>query len=546
MGESRQQTITDYLSVIRRYKWAILVTFLLVPTVAYTMSARKNEVFRAQAEVLLTSQDLGATITGIPTQSTSTDPWRYARTQARLAQSPAVTSGALERAGLEGVGGWGSNVTADPDTDILTFGVSHGDPEVALRLANAYAESFVQYKLEQDTASLARARREIQSRLEQLRKAGANGTDTYRELLGQAQDLRTLELLITPASIISKADSAGKIAPLPRRSAILGAMLGLLLGVAGAFLLNALDRRIRSADEIESELQIPLLAKLPTPRRGDPPTILELPPNEMTESVARLRTSFDFANTKAGMRLVMTTSAGAREGKSTTVANLAISLARAGRRVVLVDLDLHRPSLARLFHLPDNGVGITDVAVGSVDLSAVLRPVVVTPRRSRLSPLGAGTDGGTGVLEVITSGRRQVEPNVLVESPGLAQTLNGLRSRADVVLLDSAPLLATGEALGLSAKVDGLLLVSRLGTLTRPALRELARMLDRSPAPIVGWVATGAEIDEGYATYRPYSPSTALWTHFGTDDSESSPNLDLPQTRSASEASGRWTPKSKR
>ena len=293
---TREQTIADYLAVVRRYKWLIIIAVLVVPSVAYVMSAREAKVFRATADVLLNRQDLGATITGLPTQSTVTDPFRYALTQERLAEADAVRDRAVEIAGLENVEGWGADVSADPDTDVLTFAVTHGDPDIATRLANAYAQAFTQYKLETDTASLTRARGEIQGRLAELREAGATGTDTYQELLGQAQDLRTLEILLAPATVISTADGAGQIAPAPRRNAILGVMLGLLLGVGAAFALNAFDRRIRHADEIEHELQIPLLAKLPTPGRGDATTILERPPDETTEAVARLRASFDFTN----------------------------------------------------------------------------------------------------------------------------------------------------------------------------------------------------------------------------------------------------------
>lgn len=543
----REQTLSDYLAVLRRYKWLILVTALVVPIAAYTMSARQAKVYRATADVLVNRSDLGSGVTGITTQGW-VDPDRYMRNQAALARVPAVTNAAVKDAGVD-LEGWElagmSNVSPQLSTDMLTFGVNSGDPALSAKLANAYAGAFVDYKLEMETTALARARTEIQGRLAELRAAGASGTDAYRELQRKALDLRTLEVLQSPASVVRPAGVGWQIAPAPKRNATLGVLLGLMLGIGGAFLLNALDRRIRHADEIESELQVPLLAKLPTPRRNDPATILERPSDEMTDAVARLRTAFDFTNSEVNMKIVMATSAGAREGKSTTVTNLAIALARAGRRVVLVDLDLHRPSVAKLLHLPD-GPGVTDVAAGSADLNEALRSVVVTPRRARLSPLGAGSDPGPGVLEVLTTGRRRIEPEDLVESPGLAQAFNTLRKRAEVVLVDSSPLLATGETLALSAKVDAILLVSRLGTLTRPALRELARMLDRSPAPVLGWVATGAEVDEGYATYRAYpshAPSPAP-PRAVVEAGEAPQRIDLPESRSASAGSGRWTPKS--
>ncbi len=541
---AREQTIADYLGVVRRYKWVIIVAALVVPTVAYLMSARSPKVFQASSDVLLNRQDLGATITGLPTQSTVTDPFRYALTQERLAEGDAVRDRAVEISGLKNVEGWGSNVSADPDTDILAFDVTHGDPDIATRLTNAYATAFTQYKLETDTASLTRARSEIQGRLAELREAGATSTETYQELLGQAQDLRTLEILLAPATVISTADGAGQIAPTPQRSATLGLLLGLMLGIGAAFALSAFDRRIRHADEVEYELQIPLLAKLPTPGRGDAATILERPPDETTEAVARLRASFDFSNQSLSAKTVMVTSAGPREGKSTTIANLAIALARTGRHVVLVDLDLRRPMLSRLFHLPD-GPGITDFAGRDTELVDVLQPVGVTPLRARVASIGA-SEVGQGRLEVITTGRTRVEPAAFVESSGLTEALHTLRNHAEIVLVDAPPILATGDSMALTGKVDAVLLITRLGTLTRPTLQELGRVLRRSPVPVLGLVATGAEIDEGYSVY-------AVDEYFA--QARAQPELPAaaaaparleevaPEARSASGGSTRWTPR---
>lgn len=539
----REQTFADYIAVIRRYKWLILAAALVVPFAAYLWSSQQTKVYRATSEVLLNRQDIGSTLTGIPTQSTVTDPVRYARTQARLARVPAVTQAAVDKSGVAGIDSSAfadsSNVDANPDTDILIFGVNNRDANVAARLATSYAEAFVAYKLRTETASLQAARREIQGRLAELRRAGATDTDTYRELAQQAQSLKTLELLQLPASVVRPATGAGQIAPTPQKNAILGVLLGLMLGLGGAFLLNALDRRIRDAGEVERELGIPLLAKLPTPRtRGGVQTILDRPSDEVSEAVSQLRTSFDFANTDARAKIVMVTSAGPREGKSTTTTNLAIALARTGRHVVLVDLDLRRPSLTRILHLPD-GPGFTDIATRNAELLDALQPVGVTPLRARLASVNPG-EGGAGRLEVVTAGRSRVEPGEFVETTGFADALQKLRAYAEIVLVDTSPILATSDTMALTAKVDAILLVSRLGTLTRPTLRELVRVLGRSPAPVLGFVATGAELDENYAYYQveEYTAPSPR------PETEVPARIDVPEVRSASAAgSARWTPR---
>jgi len=538
----QEQTFADYLAVIRRYKWLILVAALVVPVAAYVWSSQQTKVYRADSDVLLNRQDLGSTLTGIPTQSTVTDPVRYARTQARLAGVPAVTRAAIARSGVSGIDepefAENSDVNTNPDTDILTFGVNNRDADVAARLATAYAESFVAYKLRTETASLQAARRELQGRLAELRDTDATDTEAYRQLAQQEQSIRTLELLQVPASVVRPALGAGQIAPTPQRNAILGVLFGLVLGLGGAFLLNALDRRIRDAGEIERELGIPLLAKLPTPHaRHGVQTVLDRPADEFAEAVSQLRTSFDFANNQLQAKVVMVTSAGPREGKSTTTANLAIALARTGRHVVLVDLDLRRPSLTRMLHLPD-GSGFTDIATRNSDLADALQPVGVTPLRARLASVPSG-ETGAGRLEVITSGRTRVEPGEFVETSGFAEALQTLRAHAEIVLVDTPPILATSEAMALTAKVDAILVVTKLGTLTRPTLRELVRVLGRSPAPVLGFVVTGAEIDESYSYYQveDYPKQSAR------EESTQAAPLDVSEVRSASGGSTRWTPR---
>lgn len=539
---TREQTIADYLAVVRRYVWWVLLAAIVVPVAAYLMSARQPKVFQATSEVLLNRQDLGSVLTGLPTTNTVTDPNRYARTQAELAGVPDVARAAINKAGVEMepldliVS---SSVTPREDSDLLTFAVRHSDPGVAASLATAYANAFTAYKLQMETSNLVRARRELQGRLAELRRTGGAETEAYRQLAQKSQDIRTLELLLAPASVVRTATSGNQIEPTPRRNAMLGVMLGLFLGLGGAFVLNALDRRIRDVEEVERELRIPLLARLPTPsRRDEKLTILDRPPDEMTEAMSRLRANFDFANKELHAKLVMVTSAGAREGKSTTTSNLAVALSRTGRHVVLVDLDLRRPAVAQLFHLADR-LGLTDAATGTADFESVLNSIIHSPARS-WPPGVRDTDTSTGLLEVVTAGRTRVDPAELVETPGLTEFVQRLRSRADIVLIDAPPILAAGDAMALTAKVDAILLVNRLGTLTRPALRDLTRALDRSPAPALGFVATGAPLGESYYTYRADEKPAAEVARLRKQAAQQWAPEETPAAREVSVATGRW------
>jgi non-specific protein-tyrosine kinase len=241
------------------------------------------------------------------------------------------------------------------------------------------------------------------------------------------------------------------------------------------------------------------------------------------EAFRMLRTNLEFANLERDAHAIMVTSALEAEGKSTTVANLALALARTGKRVVLVDLDLRRPYLDRFFDLGERP-GLTDVALGRVSLERALTPLAITePRGDEAEPEKEHTEDGhengngngngnrkstpraRGMLEVLPSGPIPPDTGEFVGSQKLAGILDKLRKRADVVLIDAPPLLHVGDAMTLSARVDALLVVCRLNVVRRPVLNELARVLEACPAPTLGYAAAGVEADEEYgSTYGGY------------------------------------------
>jgi tyrosine-protein kinase len=538
----REQTIGDYIAVVFRYKWLILVTTIVVPIAAYLYSSHQAKVFQASSEVYLNTQtsDITSAITGLNTNPVY-DPDRALQTQAQLAREPAVAQAALDLAKVTSIFPGRflrmSKVVAQQGTDFLEFRVEDTDPARAATLASAYAQAFSNYKYGLDTSQFKTAAGDISKRLAQLSRTSGTDTEAYRELSQKKQDVLTLEQLQSPPKVVRTPTGSSQIAPEPKKKAILGVVVGLMLGLGAAFLLNAFDRRVRDVDEIERELDIPLLGRLPVPQgRSDMYTILDGRPDAMSEAVSRLRTNFDFANAELQAKVVMATSAGAEEGKSTTVSNLAIALARSGRHVVLVDLDIRRPSLARMFRLQDRA-GLTDAVVGNVDAKTVLHTVNHTALSSRLRPRG---EGSSGVLEVVTAGRARIDPAELVETPGLAGLLQRLRDRAEIVLLDAPPILITGDAMALTGKVDAVLLVTRLGTVKVPALRELARALGRSPGPVLGFVATAANIDESYMTYGLESVPTAI-EGGSVRATDGAAVQDISAPRSVSAGGGRWT-----
>jgi Mrp family chromosome partitioning ATPase len=295
----------------------------------------------------------------------------------------------------------------------------------------------------------------------------------------------------------------------------LGVVFGLVLGLALTFLSEALDRRVRTEQELEDALKIPLLGRLPKPSRELQKTIhlvmIKQPASADAEAFRKLRTSFEFINPPGTAKTIMVTSAVEQEGKSTTIANLAIALARSDRRVALVDLDLRRPFLNRLFHISGRP-GITDVALNQVDLSDALRPIPLHASfgaASRNGDLSGGANGRSaleGLLHVLPAGTIPLPAGDLLRDKRLLDVLDQVADKFDLVLIDAPPLLAFDDAMILSSHVDAIFAITRLNTVQRPILHEFARQLQNCQAKVLGYVLTGVEHSESYRyMYEAYA-----------------------------------------
>jgi succinoglycan biosynthesis transport protein ExoP len=362
---------------------------------------------------------------------------------------------------------------------------------------------------------------DVRRQLDQLTAAGDTHSQVYK---GLAEDERELSAQVdypeTTAEVVREADKAFKIAPRTKRNGGIAVVLGLILGLGAAFLAEALDTRVRSVDKVRDALGIPVLGQLPTPPKSVAKegklVMMAAPTSQEAESFRTLRANLAFANAHHKARVLMVTSAVDQEGKSTTVANLAVALARGGRSVVLIDADLRSPRLHALFDVPEKP-GLTDLVLGDAELDEALR---------------------VGRLEVLPAGDALHDPDELGAEAAIARVLQRMRSRADFILVDAAPLLRVGDTVALSAHVDALLVVVRLKSLRNATLEELERTLAATPAAKLGVVVTGAPLTSrlGYRRYGPPPESPVVQLPGPTDGTEAENG-----TSSLSERLRTWT-----
>jgi succinoglycan biosynthesis transport protein ExoP len=274
------------------------------------------------------------------------------------------------------------------------------------------------------------------------------------------------------------------VTPGGAKNAFLGMTLGLILGIALAFFVEYQDDTIRTVEDARELRQIGLMGLVPRFESKERVLISTKDPNDpVCECYRRIRNypSID----DGSIRSLLITSPGPSEGKSTTVVNLGISIARERKKVVLVDMDLRRASLHAYFNLP-NHVGVTDMLQGEASLDEAIQATPV--------------EG----LSIISSGPPSPDAGVLIESGELGSLISELTTRFDMVVIDSAPILVKSDALVLAKHVDGPIVVIESEKTTRGAARELAEVLADAHIKPLGFILNRFSIGKGKHFYHQY------------------------------------------
>ncbi|WJL94743.1 polysaccharide biosynthesis tyrosine autokinase [Microbacterium sp. ET2] len=276
----------------------------------------------------------------------------------------------------------------------------------------------------------------------------------------------------------------------------LGTLVGLALGIGYAVLRSVLDSRVRSAGDVERATGIPVVGTLPLERDLDNRReVLNfagtggIARGALTEAMRELRTNLQFMDVDNPPRSIVVTSPVPGDGKSTTAANLAMSLAAAGQRVVFVDADLRRPVIAQLFGLPE-GAGLTDILAGRATAGDVVQPVA-----------------GSRNLYVLTSGRIPPNPSEVLGSQRMRDLITSLTEHA-LVIVDSPPTLLVSDAAVLSTATGGALIVASVGSTTHEMLDRSVENIRRVNGRVLGLVLNKMP-KRGRAAYENYGYESA-------------------------------------
>lgn len=495
-------TIQDYMRVLREQWLVVLLGVLLGFGGAAAVSSLRSPEYTAKLTMYVSSQGGDSTIAAFQGAQLSQD---RVTSYVALVSSRRVSEDVIRQLGLtEAPEDLLKQITASsaPDSVLIDVAVVDPSPQRAADIANAVGQVF--------TGLVDELERPVQP--------------------GETQQVAVR--VVQPSAVPSQPSSTGSAVTLA-----LGLLAGLAVGIGGALARNALDTSVKSPDQLGEIAGAPNLGNIAFDSRvaKRPLTVHEDAQSSRSEAFRQLRTNLRFIDVDNPHKVILVTSALPGEGKTTTVVNLAIALASAESRVLVIDADLRRPKVADVLGVERNA-GLTSVLSGRVHLDQAIQR------------------WGGGFFDVLTSGPLPPNPSELLASNHMAAMLRDLRNRYDVVLIDSPPLLPVTDAAAVVPATDGAILICRYKRTTRPQVDTAVAALRSVLAPLLGTVFTMVPSSgpRAYAQYNSYYRAQKTAASTPTPSTESAPSRSAPRTsaprtelvptgRSGSRASGRHT-----
>lgn len=454
--ESAGAGLRHYLDVIRRRKRVVISITLVCVAAAVAVSYSQKPVYRAASKIVI-GQGGGLVQPGF---ANSIQP--YTATMSDLISSEIVAKNVIDSLRLDMTPQKllsKISTSINPQTAVVDVYVDDHDRTRAVRIDQEVATVF--------------------SRLVTDRFGRASAAS------GTTQPLSAN--VFDPAHALP-----GQVSPRPARNVAMAFFLGLVLSLVAAFLREHFDRGLRSREDVEAAFGLPVIGQVPFASKGkEQRSVAFEGRGETAEAFRGLRANLQYLAVQRPLRTILVTSASPEQGKTTVTANLAVTIARAGASVVVLDGDLRRPRLETTFGFEEGGPGLTTVLVGASDLDDVMREVEL--------PEDASRDGGR--IAFVPSGPLPPNPSELLTSAQMTGLLDRLSASFDYVLVDSPPVLLVADALELAQSVDGVVLVVRRGSASTDEARELRATVGRLGIHLVGAVLTDVEPVRSYGAY---------------------------------------------
>lgn len=451
--------LQEYLRVLRE-RWLLVVLCLVLGLAAAGVATYRTPRQYASSATMFVSAQASTRDTADAYQGSLLSQQRIS-SYAQLLSSQRVAADAIGRLRLPlapAALAKRVRVESSGESVLLTATVWDTDPQRAAAVTNAVADSFIQLVTELERAPDPRQPPSVAVRV-----------------------VQPAEPSLTP------------VAPQRGLNLALGALLGLLVGLAAAFLRHVLDTTVKSPEQIRQITGVPGIGAIgfdpQAPRK--PLTMQDDPQAPRAEAFRQLRTNLQFVDVDRQRKVLIVTSAVAGEGKTSTMCNLATAAAAAGYRVLAVDADLRRPKVADHLGL-ESAVGLSSVLAGRVSLGGAVQP-------------------WGGIMDVLTSGLLPPNPSEILASRLMADLIEKVRRSYDLVLIDSPPLLPVTDAAALAPATDGVLLVVRHGRTTKAQLKAATDALAAVSATVLGTVSSMVPMKgpDAYTRYHGYSRAAA-------------------------------------
>jgi capsular exopolysaccharide synthesis family protein len=516
------------LRVLRQRAPLIVLCVILTGAAAFVLSKAQTKQYTATAHILFRSAQQDQQAAGLQVVN-QTNPQPQTDTNLKLATLPRVaaeTAVALDHGLTQNQVSSAISVDQESDTDLASVSATWTSPTFAALMANTYAQKVIADRQRADANYYSNALEAVNLEFKALTPAQQRGVEGA-DLKDRASSLQILNQLQSGEVQLEQAATSptGPSSPKTLRNTLLGAFVGLLLGLGLAFLLHRTDRRLREPSDLEDVYGVPLLAVVPESSalrqtQAGSGSMRQLPLAE-AEIFGLLRAHIRYFNVDRQMKLMVIVSAAPGDGKTTVARNLAMAAATVGSRVLYVEADLRRPVAAKCFGIA-GAPGLSEVLLGEEKLVNAVQTVDLATRH--------GSSQGVDVL--VAGGVLPPNPPQVMESQAMETLLDATRSIYDLVVIDTPPLVLLPDAFPLIRRADGVVIVSRLGHNRSDVASRLRETLASVDAPVVGVVANGyrrghGDSSYGYAytyDYTQYSSGDQSAAHVSANGSSADPN----------------------